>query len=158
MLHDLARLYSPEMLLEACAAREMPIDAFERSAPLVLHARVGAELARERYGVSDERILRAIRAHTLGAPKMSRFDAIVYLADGLEPGRTFAEREEFLRVAFADLEAAMRVVLASTVGYQRVRGLEVAPQTQAALEWYSARGAGPSMGEENALEDRFCLT
>ncbi|MBV8074357.1 MAG: bis(5'-nucleosyl)-tetraphosphatase (symmetrical) YqeK [Candidatus Eremiobacteraeota bacterium] len=137
MLHDLARLYAAERLLEECRARGMTIDRFERVHPIVLHARLGAELARERYGIDDERILSAIRAHTLGAPSMSRLDTIVYLADGLEPGRDFPERERLERLALEDLEAAMRATLRSTIAYLAARGLAVAPATTAAIEHFA---------------------
>ena len=61
LLHDVARLYAEPVLLAECAARNMPIDAFERRYPVVLHARLGAELAREQFGIDDELLLNAIR-------------------------------------------------------------------------------------------------
>jgi len=139
MLHDLARLYDAERLVTECEARQMPIDTFERHHPIVLHARLGAELARESFGIRDEGVLQAIRRHTLAAADMSRLDAIVYLADGLEPGRAFAEREAFESLAFRDLDAAMLAVLESSVLYLETRQLEAAPQTLAALTTYARR-------------------
>lgn len=136
MLHDLARLYSAERLLRECAERGMPIDPFERANPVVLHARLGAELARERFGIDDEAVLSAIRKHTLADPVMSPLDEVVYLADGLEPGRDFAGRAELEAIAFRDLRAAMRAVLASSIAYLRGRDLAVSPQTIAAAERY----------------------
>lgn len=136
MLHDLARLYSPQRLLDECAARRMPIDDFERRHPIVLHARLGAEFAREQFGVTAPAVLDAIRRHTVAAPDMSRLDAIVYLADGLEPGRDFARREAFERLAFEDLDSAMSAVLRSSLAYLRGRDLEAAPPTIAALQRY----------------------
>jgi predicted HD superfamily hydrolase involved in NAD metabolism len=142
MLHDLARLYPPERLLEECTARKMAIDAFERANPIVLHARLSAELARERFGVADEGVLSAIRMHTVAAPGMSRLDKILYLADALEPGRTYPERASLLALAFADPDAALRGVLRSTLGYLRARGLHPAPGTLAALAELEREEAG----------------
>jgi predicted HD superfamily hydrolase involved in NAD metabolism len=136
MLHDLARLYSAERLLHECAARGLAVDAFERAHPIVLHARVGAELARERFGVDDESVLSAIRKHTLADAVMSPLDAVVYLADGVEPGRAFDGRAELEELAFRDLDAAMRAVLASSIAYLRARGLAISPHTLAAAEHY----------------------
>ena len=116
----------------------MPIDAFERRNPIVLHARLGAELARERFGISDECVLDAMRRHTVAAPEMTRLDAVVYLADGLEPGRSFPEREALEALAFRDMDAAMRALIASSLAYLEGRGLEAAPQTYAALAFYRA--------------------
>jgi predicted HD superfamily hydrolase involved in NAD metabolism len=139
LLHDLARLYSADRLLRECAERGLPIDAFEREHPVVLHARLGAELARERFGVDDPDVLSAIRKHTLADAVMSPLDKVVYLADGLEPGRDFADRAVLAALAFEDLDAAMRAVLASSIAYLRERGLSVAPQTQAAAAPHAAR-------------------
>jgi len=142
LLHDLARLYSPERLIHAAQVRGLPIDDFERRHPIVLHARVGAEIARE-FGVDDPAVLRAIARHTLAAPGMSRLDAIVYLADGLEPGRQFEKREAFEALAFRDLEGAMTAVLRSTLAHLRGRELEAAPQTLAALRSFESRERSP---------------
>lgn len=145
MLHDLARLYPAARLLRECAARRMPIDPFEADNPVVLHARLSAELARERYGIEDPRILSAIRKHTVAAEVMSPLDAVVYLADGLEPGREFADRPELATLALRDLNAGMRAALASSIAYLRSRGLTVAPQTAAAARTY---------GVDATLEDK----
>jgi len=136
LFHDLARLYPAERLLNECTQRGLAIDAFERANPIVLHARLGAELAREMFGVDDEAVLSAIRKHTLGDAVMSPLDVVVYLADALEPGRDYAERGGFLTLAFADLDAAMRSVLASTLAHLRVSGRMPAAQTLAAAHRY----------------------
>ncbi len=138
MLHDLARLYSAERLLRECEARGLAIDAFERDTPIVLHARLGAELAREEFGITDDAVLSAIAKHTVGAAGMSRLDAIVYLADGLEPGRDFPQRAGLEELAFRSLEDAMVAVIRSSLAYLKMRNLAVAPQTLAALAYYES--------------------
>lgn len=145
MLHDLARLYPAERLLRECAERRMAIDPFEAEHPIVLHARLSAELAREWYGVEDPEILSAIRKHTVAAAVMSPLDAVVYLADGLEPGREYADRAAVAALAFRDLSAAMRAALAASIAYMERRGLAVAPQTLAAARTY---------GSDAVLEDK----
>lgn len=139
MLHDLARLYPAERLLQDCEARRMRIDAFERAHPTVLHARLGAELAREQFGVNDEPVLTAIRKHTLASGTMSNLDAIVYLADALEPGRRFDERAALERLAFEDLDRAMRELLRATIDYNKAQGRQVAPATAAAVEHFATK-------------------
>lgn len=145
LYHDLARLFSADRLVAECTARALPIDDFERVHPVVLHARLGAELAREFYGVTDEAILSAIRKHTVAAAEMSRLDTILYLADGLEPGRDFEERSALAELAEHDLAAAMQAVLGSTMRFLAGRGLATAPQTLAAAQAFgSAQTAGPA--------------
>ena len=138
LYHDLARLYSSEDLLAGCAERAMAIDDFERANPVVLHARLGAELAADQFGVKDEAILSAIRNHTVAAAAMRPLDVIVYLADALEPGRAYPERAAYAEIAQRDLAGAMHVVLQSTIVYLRDRKLAIAPQTLAAAATFAA--------------------
>ncbi len=137
MLHDLARLYSAADLLAECAARGIPAGDFERVNPIVLHAPLGAALAREEFGIDDGAILSAIEKHTLAAREMSRLDCVLYLADSLEPGRTFAERPDLWKLSMHDLDAGMRETLKASLRYLAQNKLPAAPQTLAA-----ARGFG----------------
>lgn len=132
MLHDLARLFPAKRLLSECSKRRMPIDAFERDHPVVLHARLSAAIARERFGVDDEQVLSAIEKHTLAAPHMTRLDCVLYLADGLEPGRSFFERTALWSLALRDLDAGMREMLQATLRHMSQKGRAAAPQTIAA--------------------------
>lgn len=127
MLHDIARLWSTEKLLIECHERGLDIDAFEQEYPIVLHARIGAELARERFGITDDAILSAIAKHTVAAAKMSPLDAVIFIADGVEPGREFAGRADILSLALHDLDAGLNAVYASTREYLQKRGLKPSP-------------------------------
>ncbi len=127
MLHDLARLYSPERLIAESEARGFVIAPAERDHPTLLHARLGAALARERFGVEDPEVLSAIEKHTLGADEMSPLDCVIYLADSLEPHRSFVERNGLWQLALRDLRAATRETMnLSAVHHARKRAhLEV---------------------------------
>ena len=134
LLHDLARLYSGERLIAECEMRQMPIDPFERANPIVLHARLGACIAQEAFAVHDPEVLSAIEKHTVADGHMSPLDCVVFLADGLEPGRTFPEREELWKLAERNLADGMRATLEQSLRYFRKKGLAVAPQTAAAAQ------------------------
>jgi predicted HD superfamily hydrolase involved in NAD metabolism len=132
MLHDLARLYSAERLIAECEHRGIPVDSFERDHPLVLHAKVSAAIAKERFGVTDPHVLSAIGKHTTAAASMSPLDCVVYLADSLEPQRTFPERAALWNLATRDLTSAMRETLIASFGHLRAKGMPIAPPTLAA--------------------------
>jgi predicted HD superfamily hydrolase involved in NAD metabolism len=108
MLHDLARLYSAQRLLAESQSRGFEISAREREHPVLLHARLGAALSRELFGMEDREVLSAIEKHTTGAVHMSPLDCVVYLADSLEPNRKFPERAELWKLALRNLESATR--------------------------------------------------
>lgn len=138
MLHDLARLYAPQRLIDECAARALPIDEFEIRNPIVLHAPLGAALAQEMFGIDDPEIVSAISKHTLADAQMSPLDCALYLADGLEPGRDFPEREAFWNLALHDLHAAMNATLAASIVTMRKRDIPIASKTLAAARAMNA--------------------
>jgi predicted HD superfamily hydrolase involved in NAD metabolism len=129
LLHDLARLYTSDRLVAECRARGIAIDAFEAANPIVLHAPLSAALAEELFGVRDPEITSAIARHTLAAPAMSPLDCVVYVADGVEPGRTFDERASLWDLAMDDLHEGMKAVLYHGLLYTISHGRVVAPQT-----------------------------
>lgn len=143
MLHDLARLYSAQRLLRESEEHGVPVDDYARTHPTVLHAPLSAALARTMFGIDDPQVLSAISKHTLGAGEMSALDCILYLADGLEPGRDYPERAELAALARRDLAAAMRATIRSSLRYLKQRHLPIAPQTAAAMHTFGLEAGTP---------------
>ncbi len=146
LLHDVARLYPKARLLEECETRQLPIAPFERAHPVLLHAKLGAALAREEFGVDDADVLSAIEKHTTGARYMSPLDCIVYLADALEPAREFSERPALWQLAMRDVAAAMRGVLALSLRHYERKGAPTTPPTlEAAATFGIETNASPTL-------------
>lgn len=87
LMHDLAKYFGPERLLQIAHSQGWTIDPVESANPHLLHAPVSAVVAAQEFSVRDGEILDAIRYHTLGQPQMSALSCVVFLADSLEPGR-----------------------------------------------------------------------
>jgi len=87
LMHDLAKYFKPQRLIEMATAAGMVVDPVEAANPHLLHADVGAIVAEAEFGMEDPEVLAAIRNHTVGRPNMSPLSCIVFLADSLEPGR-----------------------------------------------------------------------
>jgi predicted HD superfamily hydrolase involved in NAD metabolism len=134
LLHDLARLYSPERLIAESQARGFVVDPFEHAHPTLLHARLGAAIARERFGVDDAEVLSAIEKHTTGAAQMSDLDRVVYLADSIEPGRRFPERAELWELARRDLLSATREAVRLAMAHHSAKGRFPSPPAIAAAK------------------------
>lgn len=145
MLHDLAREMGKGDLLEFAERYGIPVGEFERHQPSLLHAPVAAELAFGEFGVEDQEILAALRAHTTTAPGMSPLALVLYLADKVEPGREYPGVKELRRVAREnELHEAARIILRDQTLHTEGRGREVHPDSRAALEWLTSTedGAG----------------
>ena len=108
LMHDLAKFFKPLRLLQMAEKEGLTLDSVDITNPHLLHAQVGAIMARDEFGVHDPEVLQAIRDHTLGSPGMSPLSCVVYLADGLEPGRgNSPELEELRQLSRRDLDQAV---------------------------------------------------
>ncbi len=104
LMHDLAKFFKSDRLLTMAREDGILLDPVDEANPHLLHAEVGAIVARDEFGIRDEEVLDAIRNHTLGKPDMSLISCVVYLADGLEPGRGHTpELDELRRISRQDL-------------------------------------------------------
>jgi predicted HD superfamily hydrolase involved in NAD metabolism len=108
LMHDLAKYFKPQRLLELARAEGLPIDEVDIAAPHLLHADVSAIVARDEFGITDPEILQAIADHTLGRPEMSPMSCIIFLADTLEAGRGDTEELQSLRqLSYQNLHRAV---------------------------------------------------
>lgn len=83
--HDLFRAHEPGELLRLSREAGVTILPEDERTPVMLHGPLAAVVLRERFGVTDEEALAAIRDHTLGHPEMPLLAKIVLLADKFEP-------------------------------------------------------------------------
>lgn len=91
LLHDCAKCFSNEKLLDIIKESIPEVQECELKNYKTLHAPVSAYLAQAQFGVDDKEILDAIRWHTLGRCGMSNFEKIIFLADKIEPKTREAE-------------------------------------------------------------------
>ena len=135
ILHDITKAQSKEKQLKLCEKYGIILENAERENPALLHARTGAALAKERFGISDE-IYEAIRWHTTGKPDMSTLEKIIYLADYTEPTRDFEGVEELRELSFEDLDRAMALGLEMSIEDLTERGKPIFHDTMDAYNWY----------------------
>lgn len=137
LLHDCAKRYDNQAIIEKCRQHQIELTEDELLAPAVLHAKYGAWMAEHKYQVKDQEVLDAIRWHTTGKPDMSLLDKIVYIADYIEPRRYKAEGlDEIRKLAFMDLDETMYQILFSTLNYLESQGSYIDSMTKKAYEYY----------------------
>lgn len=84
LLHDCAKCMDFELSKKLAKEHISDLDETEKDNKKTLHAPVSAYIAKEKYGVTDEEILSAIRLHTIGKCQMSDFEKIIFIADKIE--------------------------------------------------------------------------
>lgn len=92
LLHDITKDFSLDKQLSLCDEYGIAIDK-SNIVPKLLHAKTGCEFARRAFGCElvDSEVYSGIFYHTTGRQGMTLFEAIIYLADYIEEGRTFED-------------------------------------------------------------------
>lgn len=139
LLHDCAKCFSDDAQLSKCEKYHIRISEAERSAPYLLHSKLGAFIAMDKFGVNDKDIINAILYHTTGRPAMSTLEKIIYIADYIEPGRTKAQNlTEVRRMAFVDLDITMVMILGDILEYLKKKQKDTIDEmTVRAYEYYT---------------------
>lgn len=137
LLHDCAKYVPNDKKIRKCEKRNIPISACEYQNPDLLHAKLSAIYAKEKYGVTDPDILSAITYHTTGRPAMTTLEKIVYIADYIEPNRAMLPDMEIIRrEAYTDLDQCLLHILKNCVSYLGKKGSAVDPTTKETYQYY----------------------
>lgn len=137
LLHDCAKCISDDKKIRICLKNKITMTDAEQRSPFLLHAKVGAYIARNKYGVEDEEILSAIACHTTGKPGMSQLDKIIFIADYIEPMRSKAPNlTDVRRLAFEDIDLALFKILSDTLAYLRNSSKHIDSLTRLTYEYY----------------------
>ena len=132
LLHDCAKCFDNEVQIKMCKEYGIVLDEITLACPAVIHAPLGAAVARAEYGIEDEEILSAIRLHTTGGTDMTVLDKIIYIADMIEPTRAYNGVDELRGIAFKNLNEAMFKALQSTLRFNIQKGTAIHPDTLSA--------------------------
>ncbi len=137
LLHDAAKHYDNKDMLKKAKAYGMPMTDFDQEHPDMLHAAVGAKIARMDFGIEDEDVLASIRNHTVGRAGMSPLEEIIFVADYVENGRDKAPELDHVRwLAFNDIRECIKVILFNTLKYLKEDGEDVDERIKAVTDYY----------------------
>lgn len=117
ILHDLAREWSNQELVSFLQEQSIGLSDDDLVVPALLHGRVGALVAKARFGVTDPEVLAAISCHTLGRMGMSDLDKIIFIADMIEPNRSYPGVDALRRLADYSLDKAVLAGFDHTLQY-----------------------------------------
>jgi len=137
LMHDLAKYFKPQKLLDMAQAEGLEIDLTSAANPHLLHADVGALVARDTFSVDDAEVLQAIANHTLGQPGMSSLSCIVFLADSLEPERgDTSELAELRKTSYHNLDQAVWLTCDYSLKLLVDTHRLIHPRTVATRNWF----------------------
>ena len=147
LLHDCAKCIPSKEKLQLCEKHSIPVSEAESKNPGLLHAKLGAFLAKSKYDIEDQEILDSITYHTTGRPEMTLLDKIVYIADYIEPNRKEAPNLEKVRaLAFTDIDACLYVILEDSLAYLHTKKEVIDPMTEQTYLYYKNGGRSNAHG------------
>jgi len=132
LLHDVTKALDGTLQLTLCEAYGIMLDNFSAENPKTLHALTGSLVAERIFG-ENQAVVSAIRSHTTGKGNMNTLEKIIYVADYMEPNRDFSGVEELRRLAFTDLDKALKLGLEMTITMLKEQGREISPASLQAL-------------------------
>ena len=138
ILHDITKALDGPLQLTLCREYGTILDEFGYKYPKTLHALTGSLVAERIFG-EREAVVSAICHHTTGKAAMTLLEKIIYVADYMEPCRNFPGVEELRKLAFSDLDAALKLGLEMTLEHLKNLGDEVSPASREALEYLNER-------------------
>ncbi len=137
LLHDCAKCIPHNIKFQMCEEYQIELTQIERENPALIHAKLGAVLAKEIYQINDQVVLDAIVCHTTGKPNMNLIEKILYLADAIEPNRKMKHLIQIRKLAFVDIDASLYELLRGSVWYLEHTDRVVDDMTQKTYEYYS---------------------
>ncbi|NLC44128.1 MAG: HD domain-containing protein [Clostridiales bacterium] len=129
LVHDCAKCLSLEKTLELGRNYGFEADEISLRNKALLHAPIGAYLARDLFEIKDPEILEAIACHTTGKEDMDLLDKIIFVADYTEEDRNYPGVEEIRRLAFIDLNESVIRALELSIKNVLERGKLLHPMT-----------------------------
>ncbi len=130
LLHDCAREFPVADLPGIAKKMQIAFTVIEGKAPILLHAYIGAKMLPEAYAVDDCAVQQAVYRHTVGGASMTVLDKIIYLADMIEPRRTYPGVAELRQLAAAQsLDAAMLAAFNQAIAFVLKQNQVIHPDT-----------------------------
>lgn len=136
LVHDCAKCLSDEELKEKIKIYNIDLDKATLNSPQLLHSFVGAFEAKAQYGIHDEEIFDAIYYHTVGKADMPLLTAIVYLADAIEPLRSYPGVDEIRKAAETSLDKAIYMYTETSLDFVQKRGYYPHPNSVEVRDYY----------------------
>ncbi len=128
-LHDIARFFEPNDMIKYVQNSRYPISKEERDFPILLHGKAAAVIAEQKYKVKDEEILFSIINHVTGTFPMDTLSKIIFIADVIEPTRTFDGVGKLREAAFNNIERAFVLVLSNKLLWLIKKGHYISTNT-----------------------------
>lgn len=126
LVHDICKELPPEEQLELVKRSRFRVTDVELCAPKTHHAIAGSVYLSEKFGITDEEILSAVRYHTVAKGGMNTLEKIVYMADLISAERDYKDVGYIRSCTRTDIDLGMYEAMKFTVKHS-VKNMRLIP-------------------------------
>ena len=128
IFHDYAKYRPLDEMKRLIITSRLPKDLLHYHHEL-WHGPAAAVLIEREFGVNDPEIQLPIQYHTTGRANMSKMEKVIFLADYIEPGRSFPGLDEVRSMAAKDLTNACMLASRNTIQFLVSKKATIYPDT-----------------------------
>jgi len=101
----------------------------------IIHGPAAAVYLRDRLGIRDPGILKAVSLHSSAGHSMDPLSSIIFIADKMEPTRTYAGDREAFALREDSLNSLLKQALGLSIHWLNAKGYAIA---QSSIDLYNA--------------------
>ena len=128
LAHDITKEMTNDEKLEYAQKHNFQVDEIEKSNIGLLHAKIGADIAKNKYGFTEE-MQNAIKYHTVTNPDMDLLAKIIFVSDKIEENREYEGVQELRKLAKSNIDACILEILNYTIKENIDKGKLVHPNS-----------------------------
>lgn len=136
LFHDCAKYRDKKKLLKMANDFDIILNDIMKNNHELIHAPLGAKIAKYKYGIVDKDILNSIKYHTTGRKDMTSLEKIIYIADYIEPNRKFCGVEKVRELAYINLDKSVLEAMDQSIIYLIKNNIIVSRDTIEARNQY----------------------
>lgn len=140
LMHDCVKNLPLEEMLRLAKYLGCELDWVTKNEAKLIHAPLGAYYAKKVFGINDDEIFDAIYYHTTAKADMPMLTKIIYIADVVEPNRTYKGVDEIRKLAFENIDLAILKAINFTIGKIIQSGRMLHSETINARNYLIAKG------------------
>lgn len=149
LLHDWDKALKPDKLAARVEHYQLDIDrSWVDTMPWLLHGPTAAAVLADEFPCFGAEVFQAIERHTVGAPRMSTLDMIVFVADKVEPLHEVPEYERlYNQIGKVSLDDLFFAVLKEGLSYVLRSDRPLCHDSIVVWNWYCAARSENDKGE-----------
>ena len=115
LLHDICKEKPDEENIEISKKNGYFAYSDKINSIKILHGPAASFFLKEKYGITDNEILNAVKYHTTGRKNMTLFEKIIFVADHISEERQWPDVKELQKLAFEDINKVVLKKLSTAI-------------------------------------------